>query len=222
MHYALRGKYPIETEEHIKTAVDYFNKYLTRFNPMDRAVIAINIEKRATDLNVVLDNNWITNYSRMFKKGSMISPDFERNIELRKQACLIGNIKIKVGDKIEDAEEMLAKIATLSKDTPGIALVKVLEEFDKQANLQSHYDDDIVDPVITVFGSFVNPEYDAVKIGKKLTDYSLIKTSRNNEMLQKIASKFGDDFVNEFKKGPVEKINSLTPPEKSLFVETIA
>lgn len=222
MHYALKGKYPIETEEHVKTAVDYFDKYLSRFTPMERATAATNIEKRSEDLSVDVSRDWITNYSRMLKKEAVISPDFHRNIQLRKEACEKDGIKVTVGGKEVDAVQLLEKVATLPDGIHGIAIVKALESFDKLANLEYRYDNDIVDPVLTVFGSLRAPEYDAEKVSSNVTNYDLIKLSRKKDVLEKVADTFTQDFADNFRKQPVETFKGMAPPERSLFLEKTA
>ena len=221
MHYVLKDQYPIETEEHVKTAVDYFDKYLKRFSPVERVTAAVNIEKRATVLNMPLERGWITNYSRMFKDGAAISPDFDRNIKLRKEACISGNIQIEIGDKKIDAVELLDKIATLKSNGEAIKLIEALTEFDKQANLQYHYDNRIVDPILTVFGSLVNPEYDAVKIAEDLTNYDVVRISRDSTKIEKLAEMFSSKFAEKFKQDPVQAVSLLGAPAKKLFVETV-
>lgn len=222
MHYALKGKYPIETEDHVKTAVDYFDKFLSRFSPMERATAATNIEKRADDLNVDVSRDWITNYSRMLKKDAAISPDFQRNIQLRKEACMKDGIKVNVGGGEVDAVQLLDKVATLTDGVHGIAIVKALEAFDKLANLEYRYDNDIVDPVLTVFGSLRAPEYDAEKIASDVTNYDLIRMSRKKDILEKVASSFTQDLADNFRKQPVETFKGMAPPERSLFLEIAA
>lgn len=221
MRYALKNEFPIENEGHIKTAMAYFDKYFKRFGSMDRAVIAGNIEKRANELGINLNSNWVTNYARMFKKEAAISPDFDRNMALRKDACVKGNLKILIDGKSLDASEMLDKIAVLKTNTPGKAIVTALIEFDKLANLEHHYDNDVIDPILTVYGSLRNPEFDAVKVAGNITNYKAIKLSRDQSSMNKVAAKFGEEFVNDYKKGPIEKLGSLPPAELSLFIETI-
>ena len=221
MHFALRNEFPIENEGHIKTAMAYFDKYLKRFSALDRAVVAANIEKRANALNINIDSDWVTNYSRMFKDGAEISPDFNRNMGLRKDACVKGEIKIMVDNKSVNASDMLDKISALKGEAPGKAIVTALVEFDKLANLEHHYDADVIDPVLTVYGSLRNAEYDAVKVAADITNYQAVKLSRDQDAMNKVAKKFGEEFVQEFRAKPIEKLGTLTPPELSLFTEAI-
>ena len=61
MHYAIpaKKKYPIETADQVKTAAAYFDKYLESFHPAERATIASAMEKRASDLGVFINNDWL-------------------------------------------------------------------------------------------------------------------------------------------------------------------
>jgi len=222
MHYALNGKYPIETEEQVKTASDYFSRYLQRFAPMDRVAAATNIEKRATVLDINVNEGWITNYSRPLKPESTYSPDFDANIKLRKEACVRTSAKVEVNGKMINATELLKKVAMQRKELPGIAMMKSLQEFDKLANLEQYYDNDVIDPAMTVFGSLNNPRFDSVKIAKDLTNYDLIEASRDVLAMEKISNTFGERFSEKFKKEPIKIASDLGPPEKSLLSETIS
>jgi len=222
MHYALNGKYPIETKEHIKTAMDYFSKYISRFNHDDRVTFSCNIEKRATDLGVVVDNGLIHNYTRVMSKHASLSPDFKRNMDKRRHICKSSNRMIKTASGRVSAVEVLDKLAALAENVPVIALIKTIEEFDKKAGLVFEYDKTILDPVMTVCGSLVNPKYDAVKVAGDITDYDVVDISKNHEQLEKLASVFPSDVVENFKKNPIETVISFNDMEKDLFSKTVA
>lgn len=213
MHYALPGykKYPIETEEQVKLAHDYFTKYLNKFYPVDRAVIASNLEKRASDLQMDLDGGWIRNYSR--REG--YSPDFNLHMKMRKEAC-VGR-KIKIDEKEIDAQSVLEKVAEQKdKLKPGEMMVLVAD-FDKKAGLENMYDRRLRDPVFTVFGSQARPNFDQVKLAEGITEESLKKLVRNEDVLSKLASTFGDGFVTDFKSDPVSLFKSMPAPEKEVI-----
>ncbi len=222
MHYALNGKYPIETKEHVKTAMDYFSKYISRFNHDDRVTFSCNIEKRATDLGVVVDNGLIHNYTRVMSKHAALSPDFKRNMAKRKHLCKTSGRMIKTSSGRFDAAEILDKIAAIGDKVPVVALIKTLEEFDKKAGLVYEYDKAILDPVMTVCGSLVNPKYDAIKLAGDITDYDVVDISKNPEQLEKLSSVFPGDVVENFKKNPIETVISLNDMEKDLFSKTVA
>jgi len=222
MHFALHDKYPIETKEHVKTAMDYFSKYMSRFNHNDRVEFSCNIEKRANELNIPINKDWINNYTRILNKNAALSPDFKNNINKRKTICKSSGKHIKTASGKIDACEILDKIAEIGNKVPPIALIKTIEEFDKKAGLQYEYDKTILDPVMTVCGSLINSEYDAVKIAGDITDYKIFKLSKNSEAIQKLASAFGDKFINEFKNNPIETIINLNDIEKEHFVNNIS
>ena len=211
MNYALRGLYPIETKEQVKTAEDYFTKYLTNFSPVDRVVAATNLEKRASLVGVALKEDWVTNYSRMTKEASPVSPTFEANLMMRKEAC--------------DNKELtpaLDKIAQLKNEgASGKLLVAAIDEFDKTAGLYSNYDSSIMDSVFTVYGCLHNPEFDSVKLAEGITDYSAKRASNNEDTLVKIASQLGDGFSDSFKNAPMTTILSSEAPELSILSSII-
>jgi hypothetical protein len=64
MRYAIDGKYPVETKEQLEKTATYFDKFLPRFHPKDRIKIASVMSKRASELGVCLDRDWVNNYSR--------------------------------------------------------------------------------------------------------------------------------------------------------------
>jgi hypothetical protein len=222
MHYALNNNYPIETAEQVKTASDYFTKYLTRLDPADRVIVSSRLEKRASELSVSLDQDWIINYSRMTKESAQISPTFEWNLGIRKEAALKNNSLIKTAGKKVNAAEMLDKIAQLKNEgANGQLLVQAIDEFDKLAGLQYQYDSKFPDPIMTVYGNYANPKFDAVKIAGDLTDYDITDASRDEKVLTKIASTFGDHVANQFKSTPLTVVLSTTGPESDLLTEII-
>lgn len=222
MHYALKDKYPIETAEQVKTAVDYFDKFIGRFAPMDRVTAATNIEKRADDLSVDVDRDWITNYARVMKKEAQMSPDFDRNIEARKQLCQQRHTTVMAHGEQVKAAELLDRVLEHRDVMPNIVLMKAIAEFDKQASLTPEYDNRITDPVITVFGSLTNPKFDAVKVAGDMTDYDVRSATRNATKMEKVASKFGAKFSEKLKSNPVEAASNLRAPERAALVEALS
>ena len=215
MRYAIDGKYPIETKDQLTKTAAYFDKYLIRFHPNDRVKIASTIEKRASELGMYLDNVWVKNYSRALNDNAVISPDFGKNIEMRKHAC--NGTKFNNGVK---AEEFLNKLAE-AKDQPAKRIVDMLFDFDKLANLEYQWDKSIVDPIMTVFGSLNNPEYDAVKITGEVTNYQLKKMASDEQFVIKLAPFMGKEFQSSFVKDPVNTVQNLGSIEKLAFCKTI-
>jgi len=215
MRYAIDGKYPIETKDQLTKTAAYFDKYLGRFHPADRVKIATTMEKRATELGMYLDNSWVKNYARSLNDNAQVSPDFHRNIEMRKHAC-----------SDEKANNLLDKIAEAVKIKNGKDIVDMLFAFDKVANLEYQWDKLIVDPVMTVFGSLNNPEYDSVKIAGDvdgdITNYELRKLAADVNEVAKLADVMGKEFQNKFIKDPIGSVQELNSLEKTAFCKAIA
>lgn len=219
MHYALRNKYPIEDSSMLKLAVEYFDKYLTRFDPADRALVAHSMEKRAAELGVNLDRSWVTNYSRMIKKASEYSPDFAAHMKSRKELCKTAQVTI--SGKKHSAVEVLDKLAAKKNEMPPVMMVAAIDNFDKLANINPHYDTRIADPIMTVYGSVTNPEYDRVKIATGLYDYDVIRASRNKETMEKVASIMGDEIADDMRGNPIETIEAMDPSEQEATINII-
>lgn len=221
MHYALKNRYPIETDRQVKTACAYFQKNLHRFSPNDRVVAACSIEKRAEELSVPLDESWVTNYSRVMKPGASYSPDFERSMGMRKEACLTFGVQVDVsGKKVTGSDVVESLVKTASERSP-IETMKAVEEFDKLANLESHYDTRILDPYMTVFGSLRDPEWDAEKVAGSKTQYDVIRASRTPETLEKVAKVMGKGFADQFAKEPLKALVGLKAAERAAIGEVL-
>lgn len=215
MHYALHNRYPIETDRQVKTACLYFKKNLHRLSPNDRVTAACNIEKRAEDLNVPLSSGWVTNYSRVMKKGAGYSPDFERSMDMRKNACLTFNVQVSISDRKVPAAGIVESLTKTASERSPIETLKAIEEFDKLANLVSHYDTRIHDPYMTVFGSLRSPEWDAEKVAGSKSQYDVIRASRSQETLEKVSGLMGKGFADSFAKEPLKALVSLKATERA-------
>jgi hypothetical protein len=223
MHYALReDRYPIETAEQIKIASVYFTDNLARFSPSDRVEIAANMEKRADELNIELDKDWIINYSRMMKKTASYSPEFESNMKRRKEMCNVYNIEFEVGDKMVKAAELVDKLVFEKNQTEPLQMVAAIGELDKLAKLEYHYDNRIMDPIYTVYGSGNNPDFDLEKIACSLTAKDIKKAVKNTKFMKKISSLMGEKFASDFQTTPVDIFKSLPHPEQQLIGEQIS
>ena len=214
MHYALSNRYPIESDRQVKTACEYFKKNLSRFSPDDRVVAACNIEKRAAELNVPISEDWVTNYSRPMKAGSSYSPDFNRSMGMRKQACLTHKVQVRIGDKLTDAVGIIDGLTKKASEIEPIEALKALIEFDKLANLAHHYDTIVPDPYMTVFGGYTNSEYDAVKVAGDRTNYDAVRAARTPKTMEKVASTFGKGFAAGLVKDPVKAVEGLKDWER--------
>lgn len=216
MHFALpsKKKYPIETVEQLKTAALYFDKYLDHFHPAERVCIAGSMEKRASDLKTFLNNDWIYNYS---KNGNSYSPNFELHMNMRKEACAGKNINFN-GKNIE-ASDLLEKIAAKKNELKPKDMINLIYDFDKKAELTSHYDRRIRDPFFTVYGSSDNAKRDLVKVASDMYLKELEEAITKESFMDKISSSFGKDFADNLKQDPENIFNSMPKIEQGMIVD---
>jgi len=221
MKFALNEKYPIETEEQLVKAAEYFEKNMSRFHPSDRVKIACNLDSQSAKLGVNLNHGWITNYTRM-EKSAALSPGFKNSMKLRKEACVRYNVKLPNIDGVENTPNPTAIIDEIIKTSENYStqeLLSTIVEFDKRAGLEYLYDNQIMDPYITVFGDTNNPEFDSVKLAGDATQYDLVRASRDHEKLAEVKSKLGEEFASEFQNNPITSIGKLNSPEKTVLSE---
>jgi hypothetical protein len=222
MKFALDGRYPIETREQLVKSAEFFDKYLTRFEPNDRVKIASAIDARASELGVNIDRPWITNYSRIMRKEASLSPDFASAIQLRKEACVRHKVTIKIGD---DQVSPAALLDGLKKQASILHVREVaaaLEEFDKTAGISYLYDHEFLDPVMSVCGSLNNPKYDSVNVLGGISQYDLIEASRDHEKLAALKERLGASFATKFRQDPLSSTAGLDETLKSVLSEVVA
>jgi len=219
MEFALNEKYPIETTEQLIKAAEYFDKNLSRFHPEDRVKIAGNLDSRSNALRVNLNQDWITNYTRM-EKSAQLSPDFVSSMEMRKQACTRYNVSLDPIDGLNgtpDPSVLIDEIVKVSSTMGSKELLNTVVEFDKRAGIEYLYDQQIVDPYITIFGSLNNPEFDAVKLAGSATQYDLMRGSKDQEKLASVKETFGEEFASNFRNNPIMSLEGMKGPEKELL-----
>jgi len=159
------------------------------------------------------------NYSRI-EKSAALSPNFKNAMKLRKEACVRYKIKLASINSIDEAPDPLVlvdEIVKISEDMDAKAIFSTVREFDKRAGIEYLYDQQIMDPYLTVFGNLSNPEYDSVKLAGDATQYDLIRASRDREKLAAVKDKLGDKFASEFNNNPIMSIEKLNSPEKTVL-----
>ena len=218
-HCALDNRYPLNTKEQVKTACDYFSHHITKFLPEERVKIASSIKKRAAQLRVKADYDWVHNYSRFMDKQASYSPDFERNIEQRREWLRYHGVeKIAAATNVvTDSKPLLEKIAAHKDSITPQEMAICLGEFDKVAGISQDYDIEINDHIMSVVGSRANPKYDAVKLAHGVTHYDLMNVRCDEEKMEKIASVFNDNVIEAFRENPVDAVIKMRNSEKVVF-----
>ena len=224
MYYAFGNKYPINTKEQIKIANDYMKEYINHFDPVERVLIAANMTKRADDLNVNIDEDWIKTYSRPLKENASFSPEFEQKLEKRKHACEKEGVeKVTLNEKEVDANKFIDKLASMKEEYTPLETIQTLTEFDKAAGFYGKYevDGDLINPISTVCESSINNEYDAIKLGSDdVTDYSLKRMRENESFMSELRNELGDVAEN-FKNKPVQTFENLSIGDQEFIAHLV-
>lgn len=209
-NYALGDKYPLDSYMHVKTANAYFKEYGMMFSPTERREYCSAVVQRADALGVEVD-------PMVRKYGSAgYAPDDEIEMALQMRRNVLQS---------QTALDLLDKMASARKDLPPRAFVEALEEFDKVACINHHWDSAIYDPYFSTYGtsektasekeeSFVDNIGNARITGHQLKAVSLTKHLQLRDV-------FGEDFCDEFKKDPVGIYNSM-PREQKLMLINLA
>jgi len=216
--FAIGNKYPINTKEQVKLAMDYFDAHLKKFSPYDRVVIASGIKKQAAALKVSADKPWIHNYSRIEKRAAAYSPEFEAAIKRRKDFMRTHGIEKVASQGLPiNAEQLLDKIAEHKDEWKPVTMVQNLAEFDKLAGLDQEYDVNISDPIMSVVGSNVRPKFDGIKIAGSFTSYDLADLRCDSEAIEKIAAVFEDSTAENLREDVISAVACMSNEERSIL-----
>ena len=203
-------RYPLNTAEQVKTAQEYFDHNLVGLSMDERVEMAHNIKKRANDLSVKIASSNIINYSNC----KSYSPEFERNMLMRKMACHTFNAKIDIGGNEIPAEKLVEKLAANYRDCKPTQMVQIIRDLDKKAGMDGLWNSEMRDPYFTVFGSTFNPNYDMEKYAEGITDETLRTFSTSPGAKDKLMVYFGENIAQDFIKDPVSVYKSFEYTEK--------
>lgn len=201
---ALRGRYPLDSYEQVKTASAYFDEYGMRFSPEDRREFCRNMVKRANDMRIP-----VSDIARKYASATY-APAEEIEFALDARRALLPDEVVPLLDKLSAARPVV---------DPDV-FAYALYEMDKTAGLHHFYDRDLLDPFFSTFG-FVKEATYSESIGN---DYV------NEFMLQQIAQshyawikeRFGEDVADEFRKDPVGIFKSLPMEQKKIIMRLSA
>jgi hypothetical protein len=212
------GKYPLETYEQVKTASDWFGRYNDHLSPAKRREFASNFMKRAEELGIEPANADLRRYgSNDFASEAEIKAAFDaRRLEIahnEEALTLLGAVEKVARTRVwRDADS----VVQLGPEQ----ICSLVEEFDKVAGINYHYDT-VPDPFYTVYGCSKTAEKDDAAWSDQIAnDYV---TREDLERLSQIGAfsvktTFGSDFQEEFLKDPVGMYKSLPRVQKKMLI----
>jgi hypothetical protein len=181
--YALpkQEKYPLDNADLVKTAVAYFERYLSQFTPSQRLEYAENVKIVANKHNIDIVDTNIQKYA--YLNSSEFSKQFPDHIAIR-QSYVSEDDKLAYAELLEKSSELgVTKTASL------------LEKLDKHANINRLWDVCITDPVLAVHGE---KETMFVKHGNlNITDVDLKAMTEHKDIDKYIDASTKNDLLTD-------------------------
>jgi len=208
--FACDNKYPINTPEQIKIAVEYFEEHEKRFDPDHAFEFCNNVHDAASSFGLKIASE---------KKIMGYIPDGYSNflkLAFDNRLSLMSGI-YEYGDKDGDAIKLsYNRLYNSRDDMKPIEFSKKLAHVDKIAGIDAHWDKGTIEnPFKSTFRKISSS---MVKVGGR--SYSVPQLAKVAES-EKFASVFSTDFVEAFKGSPEDVFNSLPLPEKKLIASII-
>ena len=194
--YALpdKHKYPIDSKEHVKLAVDYFEENATKFSPLDAIVYAGRVKTAADKTAVSYTDTMIEKYASL--TSSKFNDDYKYHINMRK--------KLVKEDEANVYDELLEKSAKLGV----IKTAEYLEKIDTTLGVNDQWGHKLADPYISVIG--MKKEASCSYKGKKVKASMLKKAAENVVDADTLKDLEGPDGIAVFESLPTPIKDKIT------------
>jgi hypothetical protein len=212
------GRYPLDSYAQVKEASTYFDTYARHMAPSSRREYAVNLVKRASELDVRVSDFAQKYGAGTFAPEEEIKAAFDaRRIEIvhnEEALSLLGEV-----EKVARIRMWKEASATSSREFSADEVVDLLAEFDKAAGLDHHYDRTIPDPYYSIFGFTKEAKDGAFSevIGNEtVTEADLKRLARIGAL--SVKTTFGMEFQEEFLKDPVGIFKSMPLDQKKMIM----
>lgn len=198
-------KYPINTPILVKTAARYFRENWKQITPAWRHQMADNITKKAGALSVeipVEDAQVLEKYA-----SGRYSNVLHVAINERKNALQHDDMAVQILDALFEKRARMepAKFA------------QSLETFDQMYGLSDYWDSTIIDPYQSTFGG-IKVEKPIYVAGRAVYRDKIAALATDEKVLK---HHFNSDFVEQFRKAPIEVFQKLATPDQELMLVLI-
>lgn len=194
----LRGHYPVDSYDQVKTASAYFAENWKQFAPRDRHTYCVKLAEKLASLGLPVSEE-IERYG---------STDYA--VDVAEQTGVRRNL---VPEEFHPTLDMLVeKRASVQPET----FAEALNDFDHMTDLHYHWGKSLMDPWYTTFG----PSMEKVaadnwvysEMGCRTDEAELKNLAMNGHHL--LCKTFGGDFAKEFAKSPKTFFEALPKPQK--------
>jgi len=203
-HFALKDKYPIETEMELKKAASFFDKNYNKLNINEKLEFVANVQERAKELNVSLSKTAVEKYASLSK--DLFNSDFYTNVQVRKSY---------LKDSEEEIKTAYDELVSRADELGPIDSAYVLEELDKTASLTGTYGRGILDPLVATLGQ---EKLAGREIDGTFVSYDKLKSLDSGTL----TSLVGNDVISELKsESGLDVLESLPKPVRSDIIELL-
>jgi len=202
-NFALNGKYSLETEDEIKKANEYFDKYAYQFSFEDRQEFAKNTFERSKQMGVSVGEG-VSKYA---------SADFGDDYTFSQAIAIRKNLL----SEDSPLRDHFSKLASYKVKASPEVITKVLHELDKEAGFTKYYDSYLKNPCEAVSGFYKKATMVYDKNNIYMTEEDLKKVTSEKEKILK--DYFGETLVKglKSKSDGVEAFRALPDDTKDII-----
>lgn len=209
--YALPGRYPLFSEDHVKTASRYFGEFFKDFEPADRHNYAANVLGRAEALSVTLPDGELLQLRKV--AGTVYGDQVERQLTLRREFA----------QHRPEALTNLNKIASVQDKATPDQFAALLEKWDGENEMPKVYGRYLLDPYQATYDTQIEKNagfvFEDEQSGLTMTGPELSKVA--SEKYDKVKSYFGETLAGSLQKHGQSIFESL-PLDAKLVIAQIA
>jgi len=203
-YFALKDKYPIDTDMQVKKAASFFDKNYNKLDINDKLEFVANVQARAKELNVSLSKTAVEKYASLSK--DLFNEEFYNNVQVRKSY---------LKDSEEEIKTAYDELVSRADELGPVDSAYVLEELDKTASLNGTYGKGIYDPLVSTLGQ--------VKIAGREIDGTFVSYDQLKGMDSAVlTSLVGNDVISELKgDSGLDVLESLPKPVRADIIEQL-
>lgn len=197
-------KYPLGTEENVKKACAYFDRYNSEMEAGKKLEYAVNTQISANSLEMSIGDSAISKYASLSRE--LFNPEFYNHITIRQSY---------LQDSDNEALDLYSELLHKSDDFGPVKTAEVLYEIDKKADMIRNYGHGVEDPLLA---SLKVPTDREMMIDGTLIKQSSLKKLSSESLTQLI----GNDVISELKGDEgLDILNSLPKPIREEIINAI-
>ena len=198
-------KYPLDSEDLVKEAVSYFDRYHKEFDDIGKKLeYAVNTKIAASKFDIDVNNSAITKYATL--NSAQFNADFANHVEIRQSF---------VHDNQDEPSQLYDDLIARAEELGPVKTAEVMYELDKQANITRAYGNGVEDPIIS---TLLNDAGQTETVDGILVKHSQLK-GLDEGVLTKLV---GNDVISELRGDDgLAVLKSLPKPVRGAILDEI-